>query len=446
MTTQQMTSIFDFTTIQPTDCQSKALFKVEEFLGNSTGSQVFVLRGSAGTGKTTLMKTVVEYLKATDKPFELLAPTAKAAKILSDRTKDMASTIHSMIYRVEETAEGVIKFHEKENQNEKRMIYIVDEASMLACERMEEQEDFVAPNPLLIDLMKFSLSGNSQNKLIFIGDIYQLAPFGETESAALSAESMHEIFGVTTQQATLKQVVRQAAGSPILTLANEIKRRMDENIDLRYLNIKRLSNSRQAVDAYLQHFDRTNAQKVICIACSNKNVQEFNARIRAELKLDQRTLSVGDLVSVHRNWIGKGNLEASKGSTGVVLAVDPATEERTGLLFTDARIEIEGKTIETKVCLNSLISEKGNVPRHKIRDLKADRMAKNITYRASEKASDDPYMSAMHLRYGYAITCHKAQGSEWENVLVHPKFSVNDHRWLYTAVTRASEQVLTWWF
>jgi exodeoxyribonuclease-5 len=444
--TDTMTSIFDFATIQPTDCQSKALFEIEEFLGNPSGCQVFVLRGSAGTGKTTLMKTVVEYLKSTDKPFELLAPTAKAAKILSDRTKDIASTIHSMIYRVEETAEGVIKFHEKENQNENPIIYIVDEASMLACERMEEQEDFVAPNPLLIDLMKFVRSGNSQSKLIFIGDIYQLAPFGETESAALSARRMNEIFDVTTQQATLKQVVRQAEGSPILALANEIKRRMDENRDLRYLNIKRLSNSRQAVGAYLQHFDSANAQKVICIACSNKNVQEFNARIRAELKLDQRSLSLGDLVSVHRNWIGKGNLEASKGSTGIVLAVDPATEERMGLLFADTRIEIEGQVIETKVCLNSLISEKGNVPRQKLKDLKADRMAKNEIYRASEKASDDPYMSAMHLRYGYAITCHKAQGSEWETVLVHPKFNINDHRWLYTAVTRASEQVLSWWF
>jgi hypothetical protein len=257
---------------------------------------------------------------------------------------------------------------------------------------------------------------------------------------------MNEIFDVTTQQATLKQVVRQAEGSPILALANEIKRRMDENRDLRYLNIKRLSNSRQAVGAYLQHFDSANAQKVICIACSNKNVQEFNARIRAELKLDQRSLSLGDLVSVHRNWIGKGNLEASKGSTGIVLAVDPATEERMGLLFADTRIEIEGQVIETKVCLNSLISEKGNVPRQKLKDLKADRMAKNEIYRASEKASDDPYMSAMHLRYGYAITCHKAQGSEWETVLVHPKFNINDHRWLYTAVSRASEQVLTWWF
>jgi exodeoxyribonuclease V len=162
------------------------------------------------------------------------------------------------------------------------------------------------------------------------------------------------------------------------------------------------------------------------------------------LGLNTQSLMKGDVVMLHQNYVGTGDI--SKGDMGVVLEVGLHTETVKDLTFIDVKIEFEGIIISTKVLVNCLLSERGEVNSEAIKALKSDRMAKNTIYRSSEKASDDPYMSAMHLRYGYAITCHKAQGSEWKKVLIEPKFHLGDQPWLYTAVTRASETVYSWWY
>ncbi len=144
--TQATLSIFDSFTLTPTKCQSKVLYMIEEFLENDATRRAFIVRGSAGTGKTSMMKTVVEYLKAINTPFLLLAPTCKAAKILSKRTNTEAATIHSTIYMPEELEDGRIRFNYKPNDNTTKTIFIVDEASMLGANKKSEEGDFVSNN------------------------------------------------------------------------------------------------------------------------------------------------------------------------------------------------------------------------------------------------------------------------------------------------------------
>ena len=438
------TSIFDAFVYEPTECQSKALCMIDAFLTKQTDCKAFVLRGSAGTGKTSLMQAVVTYLNSLGTNFVLLAPTARAAKILAKRTDESASTIHSRIYFAEELADGKVKFTYRPNDCDVRTIFMVDEASMLAAE-LDKQEDFITPNPLLSDLIRHIKEGNANNQVIFIGDTYQLPPVFEAESVALSDRLLHEKFGISAKQTTLNQVMRQTENSPVLGLANEIKARKDSQKYLKYLSLTRLSSEQSAISNFVQYFDRKNLQNVIFIANSNKKVQDMNHQIRRALGLNTKILMKGDAVMVHQNWIGKSE-NISKGDMGIVVEVSLAIEEIKNLKFFDAVIDFEGKMIRTKVLIDCLLSEKGEVNKEAIKALKGDRMAKNSSYRSNQKASGDPYMSAMYLRYGYAVTCHKAQGGEWKRVLIDPKFHLENHRWLYTAVTRASESVMSWWY
>lgn len=442
--TNTTTTIFNSFVHQPTECQSKALFLIEEFLEKPQSCKAFVLRGSAGTGKTSLMQAVVEHLKNLELNFVLLAPTAKAAKILESRTHEIASTIHHQIYIPEELADGTVKFNYKTNEVSNRTIYVVDEASMLPFAN-EQQSDFVTPNALLVDLFRHIKEGNTTNQVIFVGDTYQLPPINEIESVALSARLISQNMGISAQQTTLTEVKRQAENSPILTLANEIKRRKDVQKPLIGLYLPKLKNEALGLHYFLQHFDRSHLQNVIYIANSNEKVQLFNQKVRVALGLDAQILSKGDAVMLDKNWMNKDR-SITKGTVGVVKEVSIKTEMRADLQFVDATIDFEGIIIETKVLLASLINHKGEVDKQVIKYLKNDRMAKNEVYRSSQKTSDDPYMNAIRLRYGYAITCHKAQGSEWKKVLIDPQYNYGNHQWLYTAVTRASEEVWSWFY
>lgn len=442
--TNTTTSIFNTFVHQPTQCQAKALMMIEEFLEKPQSCKAFVLRGSAGTGKTSLMQAVVEHLKNIELNFVLLAPTGKAVKILESRTHEVAATIHHQIYMPEELTDGTVKFNYKANETNIRTIFVVDEASMLPFVS-EQQNDFITPNALLVDLLRHIKEGNADNQVIFVGDTYQLPPINEVESVALSARLISEKAEISAQQTTLMQVVRQAENSPILTLANEIKHRKDVQQSLSRLNLQRLTNETVGLHYFLQHFDRNSLQNVICIVNSNEKVQLFNQKVRVALGLDAQILSKGDVVILDKNWMGKER-SITKGTVGVVKDISIKAEIRADLQFMDATIDFEGTIIETKVLLASLISPKGEVNKEAIKQLKADRMAKNITYRSTEKSSDDPYMNAIRLRYGYAITCHKAQGSEWKKVLIDPHYNYSNHQWLYTAVTRASEEVRSWFY
>lgn len=442
-------SIFNKLSFEPTTSQSKALFELEDFLVNPTDEKVFILSGSAGTGKTTLSKAVVNFIKQLDLPALLIAPTGKAASILKEKSGIETQTIHQLIYHPEQLEDGSVKFNFKDNNTETRTIYIVDEASMVSAQN-ESTGDFKSPQPLLLDLMKYVLMGNHQNQIIFLGDNYQLTPVFEIESVALSAGRISEIFKIKAKQVQLTEITRQANDSPILKLANQIKDARDKNLSLYSLKPQKLSNEALALDYYTTFFDNKKLDEVIMICKTNDQVQAWNHKIREELGFGHFSLCVGDTVMVRNTWMGN-NQQVVNGEMGVITKLSAHTEEIAGLLFKDAEINfVNGSKdikIETKIFLDSLNNPTAKIDAESVKNLKKDRMQKNPAFRLSQRSSDDAYMNAIRLSYGYAITGHKAQGSEWKRVLFTPeKLFPTDYAWMYTAVTRARNEVFSWWF
>lgn len=441
-------SIFNGLEINPTVSQSKALYQIEEFLEDSE-QEVFVLRGSAGTGKTTITKVVVDYLKRQGACFYLLAPTGKAASILKEKTDYGAHTIHHLIYIPNSLDDGRVYFEFKENTSNVKTVYIVDESSMISSEK-PSSGDFISNRPLLDDFITFVKQGNPENKILFLGDNYQLKPVKESESVAISAESLQRKYNLKTQQLTLNEVVRQAEDSPVLELALQIKKAKDYGSRIYDIRPPRLFGSNEALNYYLTYFDRDKLDEITLISKTNDHVLEWNQRIRKALGLSNKILSVGDVVMLRTTWMN-GEDTIVNGEIGIVELLIGGVEELEGFQFQDAKIKfIQGgteKRIKTKIILDLLESSYGQLDRDCIKMLKHNRMKHNPVYRQSKIAKDDSYMNAMKLSYGYAMTCHKAQGSEWKRILYNSqKLHPADHEWLYTAVTRAKEEVKTWRF
>ena len=447
--TSTSVSIFDKISFKPTHSQAKALYELEEFIENASDERVFVLSGSAGTGKTTLTKVVVDYLNQLQLPVILNAPTGKAASILKAKAGIETQTIHQLIYHPEQLEDGRVKFNFKGNASEVRTIYIVDEASMISAQKPSDSE-FISQNPLLLDLMRFVFSGHAQNQLIFLGDSYQLMPVNESESVALSAKRIFEFFELPGRQVQLTEITRQAEDSPVLKLANQIKAAKDNNLSLYSIKPPRLASPDLALDYYMTFFDNQSLDEVIMVCKSNDQVQHWNQRIREKLGFGHFTLCVGDVIMLRSAWMDSTH-QMVNGDMGIITSLSDHTEEIEGLRFKNAEIVFKKGTdnikIITKVFLDSLDNPTAKMDTESIKYLKNDRMAKNSVYRQTQRAKDAPYMNAMRLSYGYALTGHKAQGSEWKRVLFTPdKLHSTDHAWMYTAVTRARNEVFSWWF
>jgi hypothetical protein len=295
--------------------------------------------------------------------------------------------------------------------------------------------------------LSFVKEGNARNKIVFIGDRYQLAPVNESESVALNLGYFLKKYRLTGRQAELNEVKRQTGQSPVLHLAQDIRRKSDEGHALGKLSLNRLYNFSAGVTRYLNLYDVNQPDKVVMIGAANKNVQKFNEIVRERMGLTG-TLTVGDQIVVNENWIGGQELIV-KGETGLIREICDSVEKRADLEFITAKIEFQDPDhqpllITTKVLLDTLRTGTGVVPGEMLRNLKADRMAKNYEYRANPHPANDPYMGAMRLRYGHGLTGYKAQGGEWNHVLLHPWFQENDYRYAYTAVTRARESVTSW--
>ncbi len=438
-------NLFSFLTFDPTREQAEALYFLEEFLAPECGEDVFVLRGAAGTGKTSLVRAVVDFLEAQEIGCYLTAPTGRAAKVLGHKTRSVARTIHHTVYRVLPTDDERVMLERRPNAQSAYSVFVVDEASMLS-DTHHAQGDFVTSASLLHDLLHFVKQGNARNKVVFIGDRYQLAPVGDTESVALNLGHFMKKYQLRGQQAELTEVKRQTGASPVLALAHDIRHRADEGRALGKLDLYRLYNATAAVTRYLNLYDANRPDQVVMIGCANQNVHTFNTMVRQRQGYGG-TLAVGDQVVVDQNWVDSQHLIV-RGETGIVRDLS-AIEKRADLEFATVTLEFldpdqQPLRITTKVLLDTLRTPTAELPTDAIRNLKADRMAKNADYRKNPHPANDPYMGAMQLRYGHGLTAHKAQGGEWNHVLLHPWFYENDYRYAYTAVTRARENVTSW--
>jgi hypothetical protein len=484
--TSNLVSIQDvFAGYELTDGQEMLVDKLGKFLAAREES-IFLLKGYAGTGKTFITKGLTEYLRALGRNFVLMAPTGKASKVIATKTGSDARTIHSAIYAFDDLVEyrdreddGTLtyKYYASLRNNDAAVdtVYIVDEASMVSDNYQESEFFRFGSGHLLRDLLAHvNLDHNDhRKKVIFIGDAAQLPPVGMSTSPALSAEYLRREYSLASTEHELVEVVRQKAESGVLTNALRLR----EAIRARKFNQISVDFSKQDVEKvedqdfmerYLQACNRKIIAGAIVVAQSNADVSSFNQTIRAHFFPGQREVTAGDKVISVSNSTAPGFF-LSNGDFGLVRSVLGEPESRTIVLrkrsaetkdlqeipvtltFRDALLvfrnpdgtpcEFKGKILE-----NLLYSKDANLSSDESKALYIDFRIRNpgLDRDGIKRAlRADPSFNAYRLKFGYAITCHKAQGSEWEHVFVSchshmNQLSADYFRWLYTAVTRTS--------
>ncbi len=445
---------------ESTPCQERLLRETASFLSSDDGD-ILVVNGYAGTGKTSALSAVVNGLASLQIPSVLLAPTGRSAKVLSSYSGRPASTIHKYIYRQKSFgADGFGQFSLAPNKA-KGTLFLVDEVSLIGVQQADGGGAFGSGN-LLQDLVSFVRSG-VDCRLILAGDAAQLPPVGLEESPALSREYMEGFGGV--RFTTLTTVVRQAAHSGILSNATRLRillDSMDEPLGLPDLglslkgfpDIRRLSGG-ELLETLADAYDKYGSDEVAVLCRSNKRAVRYNAGIRAQVLYREEKLCRGDRLMVVKNnyrddiegtdYIANGDM--------VVLERIRNYEERYGLHFADATLSFPdygGQEITTKVILDTLDSESPALSREQSQALwegvSADYAHITVKRKRYEAVRSDPFYSALQLKYAHAITCHKAQGGQWECVFVDNPFwqdflVPDDVKWLYTALTRGVKQV-----
>ena len=446
-------TIFDRLPFAPTTEQARFLFEVAEFVDSD--EDFFILRGSAGTGKTSVAKAVVDYLADRQMPCFLSAPTTRAARIIGRKTGRDARTLHSRIYLIEPLDDGRVQTLPRVNDDTEPTLYIVDESSMIS-DKVGEDDTFVAARGLLTTFLHYVRSGHSRSKVLFIGDIYQLPPIGYATGQtppALSEVYLRERFGLNGRVVELTDVKRQAEGSAILQSATSLRDAMRmgsawhiEGDHVRYLN--------NAIDAYRRAFDPTRLDAVIYIAPYHKSLNNFNRAVRQRLGLSgpnvPDTLAVGDVVVFHQRFTGP-DYTATNGDFGRVVEIESGAERFAGLHFQQVVVELpddagQPQRVAGKVCLEFLRAERPELMREQEATLYAEVMRTDPAFRESKYKQQhlNPYLGAMRLRYGYGITAHKAQGSEFDTVVLNTWSPTGIHNlnYLYTGVTRAKERLI----
>lgn len=439
MTTSTMLSFLPFSA---TSQQVVVLNSLEKFLLNN--EDFIVIKGAAGTGKTSIMKAVVDFLASRNMECQLLAPMGRAAKTIAHKTETYAKTIHSNIYVPQTDIENaMIRLVRKTNENSQRQVFIVDESSMVS-NKMANNDEFEAEGALLTELLKFIKQGNKQSKIIFVGDDCQLLPVGYQSceiSPALSVDYLVTKFSLTGSELALTKVMRQGEGSSIYQTANEIRENIFGNRAIMPRSIGNyFKGEEQAVSLYLDRFELGKQDKVAIITYTNIFKDKCNMLIRSRLGL-RGVLAIGDTVMLNQNYMGQRYV--ASGEIGVVKSIESGIRKVAELDFVEAEIMFTDErnipfTIVTKVLLNSLYEK---VSKEKRIALFASVMRNNPTFRNSKDVRDDEFLSALQLSYGHAMTGHKAQGSEWDTVILNTWTKYNDLRFLYTGVTRARKEL-----
>jgi hypothetical protein len=462
-----------------TSDQKLAVSSLQAFLEDS--SSCFLLKGYAGTGKTFLMGGVVKYLNAKERYFQLMAPTGRAAKILTQKTGCRASTIHRNIYSLnylkeipddeKDEREGFKFYYElKLNQDPANTVYIIDEASMVSNVYDEAEFFRFGSGHLLDDLFQYiNTSGGLKHKIIFIGDKAQLPPVRSNISPSLSKEYLYENFNITAREYELTQIVRQESESGILNNATRIREAIRQDI---YNHFEIITSTPDVVsikpENILSGYLETSKNKItgttMIIAYSNRVVYDYNLIIRQHFFPDQVEIAPGDkILLVQNNYTYE--IDLFNGDFGKIIFVSDRSEtkiinvskdNKITLAFRDVIIrfwDINNRPfdIKCKIIENLLNSKERELSSDETKALYIDFKIRHNklapeTKEFKDALKSDLYFNALHIKYGYAITCHKAQGGEWSNVFVDFNISsskLNEmyFRWVYTAITRASKQL-----
>ena len=454
----------------PTAGQQRAAYALDRLLASQRPQATLVLKGYAGTGKTTLVGALVRVLARERRPVVLMAPTGRAAKVLSAYARTTASTIHRRIYRMAGDEDGYGGLSVAVNRDE-GALFVVDEASMIG---RSGGEDGFGERDLLADLFNHVFDAPGC-KLLLIGDPAQLPPVGSPHSPALDVKELAGM-GLTAGQVEMTEVVRQAEASGILVNATELRGLLSPQPYTPQPSTPQPSNPQpliptfqpfpdvQRIDGYdLQDaletaYGRDGADEVCLICRSNKRAYEYSQQVRARIYDYEEELCAGDRLMVVKNnyyWAGRnGRAELIANGEPIEVKRVYGVEERYGLRFADITAGwwngAEERELDVKVMLDVLSAPSPALPGPRMRLLGRQVMeastarTRGLRYRA---AKEDPYVNALQVKYGYAVTCHKAQGGQWHTVFVDQGYVTEEMidteyvRWLYTAITRATRQL-----
>ncbi len=448
---------------EPTEGQLQFFRNFEKFALERNDLAAYILKGYAGTGKTSTMKALVKLLPTFKLKPVLLAPTGRAAKVLSEYTGKQASTIHKKIYRRKSSVDIQAGFQLTENKH-RDTLFIVDESSMIAGSVQSDASLQFSKESLLDDLIKFVYKADQNCKILFIGDTAQLPPVGSDLSPALSKSVLEGHYGLKVLEQELTEVVRQEKASGILYNATNIRSLLKENKSfLPQLKSKGFSdffmiNGDRLEDGLQYAYNKYGMEESLVICRSNKNANNFNQAIRARILFREEEISAGDyLMVVKNNYFWLPEEEQGFIANGELLKVSRVRkeEEMHGFKFAEASVQLvdfeKQPTITVKVLLNTLTSESPALTQAEQKQL-YDSVSADYADIPNKRErliaiKADPYYNALQIKFAYAVTCHKAQGGQWKAVFIDQGYITDEMmnadflRWLYTAITRAQTEV-----
>ncbi|RXQ90418.1 DUF2075 domain-containing protein [Ancylomarina salipaludis] len=445
---------------EPTADQKHAIDELSDFLTSSQNDSLFLLKGYAGTGKTTLVSALVASLSKMEIKTVLLAPTGRAAKVLSHYCGHNAHTIHKKIYRQKSLTDGFGIFNLDRNLS-RDTIFLVDEASMIS--NYSNEASAFGSGCLLDDLIDY-VSAGVNCRLILIGDVAQLPPIGIDVSPALDPKELESCYNLTVKEVVLTQVLRQAEESGILKNATELRRMLDENESgypkletQRFPDIVRISGAELIEEISSAHY-KYGLEETMVLSRSNKRANQYNQGIRNSILYREDEITVGDyLMVVKNNYFWTADVKEidfiANGDIVEIVRIGKYVELY-GFRYVEVSVrfpDYKDLELDTLIMLDTLNIESASLTSEDNKKLfftisedYADIHSKKKRF---EKVRNNKFFNALQVKFAYAITCHKAQGGQWRAVFVDQGFINEDmlnreyYRWLYTALTRATEKL-----
>ena len=434
---------------------------ISVFLTNEKQDEIFVLKGYAGTGKTTVIAAIVNNLPELKMKHVLLAPTGRAAKVIANYSNQPAFTIHKKIYFPKKNNSGGISFTIQPNKH-KNTLFIVDEASMISDS--DSDNKMYANGSLLDDLIFYVYSGTNC-KLLLLGDTAQLPPVNKDDSPALNTDLLRLHYDMEVQSIELDEVMRQEEKSGILYNATALRELLEEHFfeefqfnTRPFKDIIRLIDGYEIQDAIQSAYSNYSIEDTAFIVRSNKRANAYNQQIRSKILDKDNALATGDFLMVVKNnyfWL-KEQDNAGFIANGDIIEVLEIFGFINLYSFQFAKVKIrmvdypDQKPFETILLLDTINSESPSLTYEEsnrlYQEVLADYQDENAQYKKVKKVKENEYFNALQVKFSYGITCHKSQGGQWNIVFIEqpylPEGMNQDYvRWLYTAITRAKDKL-----
>jgi len=449
---------------QPTSDQQQAIEHLSAFHISGKTNPVYILKGYAGTGKTSLVSAYINVIRQLKGAFVLLAPTGRAAKVLSYYTGFRAHTIHRFIYQIFTSGDGRYRLTLTENKF-RNAVFLVDEASMIN-DGVQPDDALFSKRNLLEDLLHYVFQGED-NKLILVGDTAQLPPVGLDISPALIPEYLKSVISSSVYAFEMKEVMRQAFDSGVLSTATVLREKISRQLisppffsKSNFKNdIIQITGGYELEELLQTIFSDSEQGKGIVVCRTNKRANLFNRQIRNHILQRETRMEGGDILMVVKNnyyWLDETSSAGFIANGDMVRIVRLVKiEEKYGFTFADAELELldypEEKEYSVKLLLDTIDSPSAGLPepeRNRLfKEVENDYQHISQKRKRYDAIQQDPYFNALHVKFAYAMTCHKTQGGQWPEVIIDQGYvgekmlNVEYLRWLYTAITRSTDKI-----